>query len=53
MIVKIKCYYNIKDIKEQAIIITEGEWGARVEEVSRWLVNEPKHFLKINYVRTS
>ena len=26
VIVELKCYYNIKDIKEQGITITEGEW---------------------------
>jgi hypothetical protein len=27
--VELKCYYNIKDIKEQGIIIMEGEWGCQ------------------------
>jgi len=27
VIVELKCFYNIKDIKQRCITITEGEWG--------------------------
>jgi len=32
VIVELKCCYNIKDIKEEAIIIMEGGQGARIRE---------------------
>ena len=30
--VELKCYYNIKDTKEQGVTITEGGGGARIGE---------------------